>query len=326
MDYQINQPIDLSGNEQCIKITTKQGDMNSRHCSFILMKDGTKFLPPDGTTARISWRKPDGTQVLQDAVLESGQVSFTLTQQMLAAPGEAKCEVMLFQGEELLSSGVLTAVVMPVGYDYDEVESSDEYQTFINALQAVEPSIRNCTNAAETANAAAKSASEHAQEADTAAKSASENSQKASAAATAANEAATSASAAAKSANTNSQAAEAAADRANAAAQLVENTDFSDIMFRMGPTCSEITGSLNDVKTSGWYYGNLEKTTNTPPNGGSVFYVLLVYKISPSLVLQDVYFCGLTPVRYTRTYRLQSDSTTIGWGSWYRLASPTVVT
>ena len=319
MDYQINQTIDLSGNEQCIKITTKQGDMNSRHCSFTLMKDGIKFLPPDGTVARISWRKPDGMQVLQDAVLENGQVSFTLTQQMLAAPGEAKCEVMLFQGEELLSSGLLTVVVMPVGYDYDEVESSDEYQTFVNALQAVEPSIHNCEIATESAKEAAKSASEQAQEADVAAKSASENAQKASAAATSANEAA-------QIASTNSQAAEAAADRANSAAELVEDTDFSDIMFRMGSTCSEITGSLNDIKLSGWYYGNLEKTTNTPPNGGSTFYVLLDYKISPSLILQDVYFCGINPVRYTRTYRLQANGTTIDWGNWYRQASPTVVT
>lgn len=324
MEYKINEPIDLSGNEQSIRITTKQGDMNCRNCNFTLVKNGEEFIPPDGTVARISWSKPDGTQVLHDAALNGSQVSFLLTQQMLAAPGEAKCEVLLFQGDELLSSGVLKVVIMPVGYDYDEVESSNEYQTFVNALQEVEPAVENCSNATAAANSAAKEAAENAQEADSAAAAANTAATTAIEASESANANAQAAEAAAESANANAQAAEAAASRANAAAELVEQSDFSDIMYRMGSKCSEVTGSLNNVTDSGWYLGNLDKTTETPPNGGSIFYVLLVYKLSTTLVIQDVYFGGTTPVRYTRTYRLQTNNI-VEWGKWFRLPDATAV-
>lgn len=291
MEYQINGTLDLSGNEQSIKITTKQGDMNSRTCTFTLMKDGETFTPEAGTIARVSWNKPDGTQVLNDVNLDGSQVFFTLTEQMLSVPGEAECEILLFREDELLSSGVLTVTIMPVSYDTDEIESSDEYQTFINALQEMEVATQNCILATNTATDRANEARD---------------------ATTKANDA--------------TAVAKDAADRANEAARLVENTDFSSIMRRLNTPCTQVTGSLDDVTDSGWYCGDTGTTLNYPPSETTSYYTLLVYKLTDDVIIQEVMYGIGDCQRFTRTYRDQTGKDMYSsWSSWYQWPNAIVV-
>lgn len=123
---------------------------------------------------------------------------------------------------------------------------------------------------------------------------------------------------AAEKANTAANDAAAAAIAANAAAKAVSETDVGDLAIRVGKQCYAVTGDLNDVIDSGWYSANHNQCTNCPPQSGSTFFFLLVYRMSTTLIVQDAYYGGIDPQRYTRIYRVQTDGKH-AWGSWYRI-------
>lgn len=79
---------------------------------------------------------------------------------------------------------------------------------------------------------------------------------------------------------------------------------------------TKITGNLNEVTDSGWYYASTEDTENCPPKAGSVLFALVVRKMFDTLIIQDVYFGGLTQYRYTRICRQQAGGAAVGWGDW----------
>ena len=147
-------------------LAVKQGDIDSRLVECTLLNDGVEETIPEGTAARVAFRKPDGKQVLNDAEISDNRVCFLLTQQMLAAIGEASCEVILTKDEEWLSSAVFSVEIQPPACDGSEIESSPEYQTFANTLLEADGAIAQATEAAAAAQSAAAAANAAAQEAE----------------------------------------------------------------------------------------------------------------------------------------------------------------
>lgn len=90
----------------------------------------------------------------------------------------------------------------------------------------------------------------------------------------------------------------------------------------VGATYTQITGDLNEITNSGWYYASTGQTENHPPQSGSVFFALVVRKMFNTMIIQDAYFGGLTQYRYTRIYRQQPDGAACAWTDWEAL--PTV--
>ena len=89
LNYTIIAKASLSGNMiQTVK--AKQGDQQSRFVKTTILKDAQEpYIIPDGITAWVAFKKPDGTQVFQEAIVTgASEVTFELTKQMLAVPGK----------------------------------------------------------------------------------------------------------------------------------------------------------------------------------------------------------------------------------------------
>lgn len=128
-------------------IFAKQGDQNSRILEITPLNSGAAYTIPAGTSVRFGAKKPDGTQVLNDASISNGKIYVTLSQQTLAAAGILVGEVGLYGlSDELLSSQHFYLKVEPFAIDPDQAESSDEYESFVAALLALDAAIRASEN------------------------------------------------------------------------------------------------------------------------------------------------------------------------------------
>ena len=145
--------LNLSGDNSSVRVMAKQHDKNSRslRCSFC--HAGEAYSLPADTAARVILKKPDGKLVMMDAPVTESVVAFPLTPQMLAAAGTASCEIQLYQGDTLLSTAAFPLTILPVTYEDGEPESSDEYQSFTDALMLLDE-----WTAEEAARAAAEAA------------------------------------------------------------------------------------------------------------------------------------------------------------------------
>lgn len=138
-------------------IFAKQGDQNSRILEISPLNNGAAYTIPAGTTARFGAKKPDGTQILNDATIDNGKIYVTLSAQALAVSGVVIAEIALYgTSDELLSSQHFYIKVEQFAIDPDAVESSDEYTTFETALIELEAALRAAENlnitAAETSS------------------------------------------------------------------------------------------------------------------------------------------------------------------------------
>ena len=132
-------------------IFVKQGDQNSRILDIIPLNDGLPYAIPAGVAARFGAKKADGTQVLNDAeiVTEEGvkKIRVTLSEQTLATAGIIVAEVGLYGlSNELLTSQHFYMLCEPFAIDPDRAESSDEYQSFVAALLALDAAIQASEN------------------------------------------------------------------------------------------------------------------------------------------------------------------------------------
>ena len=120
------------------RIFAKRGDQGSRYVEITPLNMGQPLTIPAGSTARIQATKPDGTQVINDGTITDGKIYAELTAQMLAVAGFVVAEIALYQGGSRLSSQLFLINVKDTAYNEDVVTSSDEFQSLISALNAVE--------------------------------------------------------------------------------------------------------------------------------------------------------------------------------------------
>lgn len=148
--------VNLSGEPQLIRVPAKQGDVGSREVNIKFVDNGVIYIIPEGTTARIRVTKPDGKYIFNDCTIEDNAVIAPLTAQTLAVAGDARADIALYQGENvLLSCSVFILAITPRAGSDEAVESADEFGVLDNLLQQAETDIQAAHNAAETANTAA---------------------------------------------------------------------------------------------------------------------------------------------------------------------------
>lgn len=186
--------IELDGKSPFEYVVMKQGDKGSRILAVSLLQNKQPYEIPTGCTARIKYYKPDGNPVLNDCTLSGNEILVTYTEQMLAAAGVGKGEIVLLKnGKELKSATYYTKIVETV-YKTEGLTSDKEFLSVATVLNDMDQAAQKATAEAKIAEAAAATATEKAQEADTAAG-------KATTAAGAADKAKTNADAATKAAN-----------------------------------------------------------------------------------------------------------------------------
>lgn len=119
-------------------VFAKQGDQETRFVEVIPFDNGQAYTLTAGITARVGATKPDGTTVLDDCTITDGHIFVELTAQMLAVPGIMVTEVQLYQGTALLSSQIFYVKIKESAYDVNAPESSDEFNSLVEALAEAE--------------------------------------------------------------------------------------------------------------------------------------------------------------------------------------------
>ena len=217
-------------------IHMKQYDKSSRRLHISLTDGTVPVTIPSAVKARVACKKPDGKQVINDCVVSGNAVLVEITEQMLMAAGNLRCELCLYEGETLLNSATFTIHIEPSVLVLKDVLSSDEYNALTAAFERVEVAVKE----AEQATKDAKQAILDAQEAKAISDAATS---RANAAAANAEEKAALADAATTKANEAAQAANLAADRVQEAQQACENATAACLTATQ--LCQEATEAAN---------------------------------------------------------------------------------
>ena len=186
--------IELDGKSPFEYVVMKQGDKGSRILAVSLLQNKQPYEIPTGCTARIKYYKPDGNPVLNDCALSGNEILVTYTEQMLAAAGVGKGEIVLLKGGKELKSATYYTKIVETVYKTEGLTSDKEFLSVATVLNDMDQAAQKATAEAKIAEAPAATATDKAQEASTAAG-------KANTAASAANTAKANADAATKAAN-----------------------------------------------------------------------------------------------------------------------------
>lgn len=161
--------IELDGKSPFEYVVMKQGDKGSRILAVSLLQNKQPYEIPTGCTARIKYYKPDGNPVLNDCTMSGNEILVTYTEQMLAAAGVGKGEIVLLKnGKELKSATYYTKIVETV-YKTEGMTSDKEFLSVAIVLNDMDQAAQKATAEAKIAEAAAATATKKAQAADTAA-------------------------------------------------------------------------------------------------------------------------------------------------------------
>lgn len=207
--------IELDGKSPFEYVVMKQGDKGSRILAVSLLQNKQPYEIPTGCTARIKYYKPDGNPVLNDCTLSGNEILVTYTEQMLAAAGVGKGEIVLLKGGKELKSATYYTKIVETVYKTEGLTSDKEFLSVATVLNDMDQAAQKATAEAKIAEAAAATATEKAQAATTAAG-------KATTAAGAADKAKANADAATKAANEAKTNAEKATEATKAAIENAE--------------------------------------------------------------------------------------------------------
>ena len=246
--------IELDGKSPFEYVVMKQGDKGSRILAVSLLQNKQPYEIPTGCTARIKYYKPDGNPVLNDCTLSGNEILVTYTEQMLAAAGVGKGEIVLLKnGKELKSATYYTKIVETV-YKTDGFVSDKEFLsmgTIFNdmdqAAQAAKANAKIAETAAANANLAANSANRAASAANSAAEKATSAAGTANSAAEAANQATNSANGVAEKATSAATKATEAAGVANSAAEKA--TSAATKATKAAEAATTAAGNANSAVT-----------------------------------------------------------------------------
>ena len=93
--------LDFARDTVPITVFAKQYDQHTRYVSITRLNNGTSYTIETGVTARLQMTKPDGTTVINDALITDNVIKAELTAQALAAEGVAVAEIGLYKNGEL---------------------------------------------------------------------------------------------------------------------------------------------------------------------------------------------------------------------------------
>lgn len=152
--------IELDGKSPFEYVVMKQGDKGSRILAVSLLQNKQPYEIPTGCTARIKYYKPDGNPVLNDCTLSGSKILVTYTEQMLAAKGVGKGEIVLLKdGKELKSATYYTKIVETV-YKTEWITSDKEFMSMTTILNDMDQAAQKAMENAKIAEKAAEQANE----------------------------------------------------------------------------------------------------------------------------------------------------------------------
>lgn len=133
------QPMDLTHKQNTSRVDVVQDDKYSRDVEFTLTENGVAWQIPDGTTAIVRYKKPDGTGGNYDALpdgstayqINGNVLTVSLAPQVCTVPGFVQLSVGLIQGSAEINTFTVDIVVQPnPGATYQ----SEDYITLSGAV------------------------------------------------------------------------------------------------------------------------------------------------------------------------------------------------
>lgn len=121
------------------KLKAKQGDTESRFLLFQLL-DGSLPFNLENRSVRAYMIKPDGKEVFNDLIINDrikGYCTLELTNQVLAAPGTVKLELMVIEGTKKLTSSVFELEVDKSINSEKSIISTNEFTALLNGLASL---------------------------------------------------------------------------------------------------------------------------------------------------------------------------------------------
>lgn len=120
-----------------VTVWAKQGDSQSRYIEITPLNCGQEMKLESGVRAELRVTKHDKKVAVHTAAISNGVIIAELTNQILAADGEAVAEIALLKGAEILSTQTFVINVEKSAYNADKVESSDDYKTLLETIKNI---------------------------------------------------------------------------------------------------------------------------------------------------------------------------------------------
>lgn len=165
MNYIYEITLDINPDEAMPVVRVKQGDASTRFILATLEKYNEPYIPEEGVGILFRCEKPDGTGVLEDSMSadtelgrylvvdnRDGTVMIELVEQVATCPGRCRCDLCLYDGDEVLSSIPFCIHVFPSPNTTQLAVSSDDFRTLTSRIamadglmQGIAQSIANLT-------------------------------------------------------------------------------------------------------------------------------------------------------------------------------------
>ena len=128
--------IDVSSPTISPIIYLKQGD-NTRGILATLLSSG-QIVYLTNETVNIFLQKPDGTKIYSPCEIEDGKIKAVFDSQAVAVPGKAQIELEFVSGQQISSTPIAIAEILPTNIDDNVIESSNEFTALQRALIEVD--------------------------------------------------------------------------------------------------------------------------------------------------------------------------------------------
>lgn len=119
--------IDLCHSNASVILTPVQNDAGSRFLIASLTSEGEPYTIPEGCTAQLAVRKPDGTKTLTAASVKDNTVVCELTNQSLAVKGIADAQIIIYNGLAVLKTPPFKLNTLEQIVSDDTIVSTDEF-------------------------------------------------------------------------------------------------------------------------------------------------------------------------------------------------------
>lgn len=128
--------ITLDLNRDNPTVTAKQNDAGSRYILATITSKGTELTVPDGAVVSLKAVKPDGHCTMTAGAVQEGKVLVGLTNQTLAVPGTAICELQIIGSEQpsVLKTIRFFLNIDAEVYSDDVPESTDEFTALTETM------------------------------------------------------------------------------------------------------------------------------------------------------------------------------------------------
>ncbi len=161
MNITQNITLDLTKRSVFQYVSAKQGDNSSRFVKITLTNNGAIYTPPAGVTANFRAQKPDGTMILNPAVVNGdGTVTIELTQQALAVRGDVIADIFLTDVDGGILSSVSFVIHVDAVPDGAKTDSISEFLVFMQMVERAEGAAMKSEEAADRAERAAESSTD----------------------------------------------------------------------------------------------------------------------------------------------------------------------